>query len=151
MRRIIWNSIAFEDFVRCFLTKPQKALLSRQRTRIGQLDSDQDIDTNMEGEDEPLGKFIAGNLEAELAGFEPKSSFDKKLLLGVLFEKGKIPQDIKKETHELSEASIIAFNHSTTNLKGNSVRPLELSDIGSHQETNLQSTLPDIMKSRVKL
>ena len=42
IRKIISNSIGLKDFLRCFLSEPQKALLSMQRTRIATAMKDSD-------------------------------------------------------------------------------------------------------------
>ena len=87
-RRIIANSIAFQDFLRCFLSRPQKALLFHQRTRIGSLDLKTGPLSSQAEEEDPLGDFTSAKFEKDLINFEPITNLDKNLLLGVLFEKG---------------------------------------------------------------
>ena len=85
IRSIIANQIAFTDFIRCFLSKPQLALLALQRTRTASIDSDDVQDSD---EDEPLGKFNFKRFEQTLVGFEPQNQLERKLVQGVLFYKG---------------------------------------------------------------
>lgn len=75
VRRIISNSIAFQDFIRCFLSKPQQALLAHQKTRIGSLQSDgtQDLTSDV---DYPLGNLPSVNFADDLKGFDPQDKFD---------------------------------------------------------------------------
>ena len=99
VRRIISNSIAFQDFIRCFLLRPQKALLFHQRTRISLLNS-QDSQISDSFEDEggnPLGNFNSANFKKDLQNFKPQSLLDKKLLLGVLFDNGIVPKHDKRK------------------------------------------------------
>ena len=85
IRSIIANQIAFTDFIRCFMSKPQLALLALQRTRTASIDSD---DVQGSSEDEPLGKFNFKKFEQALLDFEPKNKLERKLVQGVLFYKG---------------------------------------------------------------
>ena len=98
VRRIISNSIAFQDFIRCFLSRPQKALLFHQRTRISFLNSQesQKSDSSEDEDVNPLGNFTSAKFEKYLKYFEPQGMLDKKLLLGVLFNNGIIPKHVMK-------------------------------------------------------
>ena len=93
IRRIISNSIVFNDFIRCFLSRPQLALLLHQRTRIGSLNPDTKQDSSSQ-DDDLFGNLTDEKFKKEIKNFESRSLFDNNLILGVLFEKGIVPKHV---------------------------------------------------------
>ena len=69
IRRIIANSISLQDFIRCFLTKPQQALLTHQRTRMGALNTDGEESSPEEADADPLGNFPSATFVEDLTSF----------------------------------------------------------------------------------
>ena len=75
VRRIISNSLAIQDFLRCFLTRPQLSLLARQRTRIGaptsSSESEDAIDGSLLGSENPLRGYKSPSFAHDMHNFEP--------------------------------------------------------------------------------
>ena len=96
IRRIISNSIAVGDFFRSFLSKSEKALLFRQRTRVAPLSENSGHSYNSMSDDfEDQSSFVDA-----LKDFQPNNDFKRKLVLGVLYRHGNIPHDISFDRAE---------------------------------------------------
>ena len=100
VRHIISNSMAYNDFMRCFLSKPQRSLLSHQLSRIGLIDSD--INSPTSSDKDPLGEFNSAQFGKDMESFEPRDIHDRNLVLGVLFQNGNIPEKNINESEDLS-------------------------------------------------
>ena len=92
VKRLIDNSIGYRDFIRAFFTPQQKAWLENQRSRFVSLDSDH---------------CLGSSEEAVLTNFTPKSSFERKLVLGVLYKNGRISDYKTKTTFKGNRNSIV--------------------------------------------
>jgi len=82
IQRIISQSLGYKDFIRAFLTKPQKVILAHQRSRIAESDVSQSDESNS-------GKLLDPVvLENALSSLDLQNQFDRNLLIGVLAKKG---------------------------------------------------------------
>ena len=79
----------------CHLSEPQRALLSKQRTRIAHIahkkDSDQESSCHDKGK-ELLGEYSYQDFKKAVDGFEPSDRFERRLVLGVLFKDRIVPR-----------------------------------------------------------
>ena len=96
VEHMIRQSLCLSDFFRSYLTNEQKVMLSLQRNRFpgGNSSSEENDD-----DDDGGNKIDSEQLAKQLMDFTPRSTFDKRLLLGVMYRRG-VPPKLQEAEHE---------------------------------------------------
>ena len=117
IRRLRSLSIAITDFFRCFLSEPQRALLTSQRNRVVYIKNEEEKYKEIKGD--PIGEYDSNKFQKALEGFEPSGKFDRELLLGVLYRHGQTPKRKKKVARSIETkhlASELSFRENDSQL-----------------------------------
>ena len=86
IQQIIANSLSYRAFIRSFLTPSQRVLLDNQRSRLISYDG------NTCSSESDNSKQNPTTVTQVLSGFTPTNRFERQLLLGILFKKGRVPE-----------------------------------------------------------
>ena len=138
VKRLISNSLGYRDFIRAFLTPKQKVWLANQQSRFVSLDSDH---------------CLSSSEEAVLTNFTPKNTFERKLVQGVLYQNGRIPDFKTKTTFQRNRNSIVPLEahilEDQENESNANDSNLSLIDVDGEQGYEMQTRDEFVRASRV--
>lgn len=137
IENMVRRSLSLSDFFRCYLTDDQKVMLAHQRNKFpgGNSESEQSNDDNGESTISAIDSQI---LAKHMTNFKPSSTFEKRLLLGVLYRGGIPPNQARKVVKpdniiedELSLAAPI--------INGKNSNSIEMTALVRGMESNLKA------------